>query len=71
MGRDHRQVSKTPFAALDIELLRCLDLDQVADRAGHHITFVLEVLVVLLKLARQGRERPHDVLGHRRLFGND
>ena len=69
--RNHRQVGKAPFAALDIECLGRLDLDQVADRAGDHIAFVLEVLVVLFELARQGRECAHDVLGHRGFFGND
>ncbi|CAB4806593.1 unannotated protein [freshwater metagenome] len=69
--RNHRQVGKAPFAALDIKRLGRLDLDQVADRAGDHIAFVLEVLIVLLELARQGREGPHDVLGHRRFFCNN
>ena len=69
--RNHRQVGKAPFAALDIKGLGRLDLDQVANRAGDHIALVLKVLIMLLELACDRRERTHDVLGHRRFFGND
>jgi hypothetical protein len=69
--RDHRQVGEAPFAALDVELLRRLDLEQVADGGGHEVALALEVLVVLLELARDGRERADDVLRHGWLLGND
>ena len=35
--RDHRQVREAPLAALDVELLRRLDLEQVADRRGDDV----------------------------------
>jgi hypothetical protein len=69
--RDHRQVGEAPLAALHVELLRRLDLEQVADRRGHDVLLVLEVLVVLLELADLRRQRAHDVLRDRRLLGND
>ena len=50
--RHHRQVREAPLAALDVVLLRRLDLHQVADRRGDDVALVLEVLGVLLELAR-------------------
>ena len=69
--RDHRQVREAPLAALDVELLGRLDLEQVADRRGHEVVVVLEVLVVLVELAGGRRQRAHDVLRDGRLLGND
>ncbi|MNT59233.1 hypothetical protein D3C72_1967270 [compost metagenome] len=68
MRRDHRQVGEAPLAALDVEFLRGLDLDQVAHGAGHDVGVVLEMLVMFVELAGHRREGPDDVLGHRRLF---
>ena len=68
--RDHRQIGKAPFAAFDIELLRRLNLHQVAYSAGHDIGITLKMIVMFLKFARNGRERPNDVLSHRRLLRN-
>jgi hypothetical protein len=70
-GRDHRQVGEAPLAALDVELLRRMDLHQVADGAGDDVLLALEVLVVLVELAGHGGQRPDDVLGDGRLFGDD
>ena len=69
--RDHRQVGEAPLAALDVVLLRRLDLHQVADGAGDDVALVLEMFVVLVELARHGRECAHDVLRDRRLLCND
>ena len=60
--RDHRQVGKAPLAALHVELFRRLDLQQVAHGRGDEVVLAFEVLIVLLELARGGRQRPHDVL---------
>ena len=68
--RDDGKVGKAPFAALDVKLFRRLDLNQVADRRGDDPVVTLEVLVVLFKLARRGRDGTHDVLSHRGLFRN-
>src|SRR5690606_23078796 len=54
-----------------IELLGRGDLDQVADGRRDDILLVLEVIVVLVELARHRGERAHDVLRHGRLLGND
>ena len=62
--RNHGQVGKAPLAALHVKLLGGLDLHQVAHGAGDHIAVVLEVVFVLFKLARHGRQRAHDVLRH-------
>ena len=69
--RDHRQVRKAPLAALDVILLRGLDLDQVAYGAGDDIGVAFEVLIMFLKLAGHRCECTHDVLGDRRLFRNN
>ena len=68
--RDDGKVGKAPFAALDVKLFRRLDLNQVADRRGDDPVVTLEVLVVLFKLARRGRDGTYDVLSHRGLFRN-
>ena len=47
-------MGKAPLAAFDVEFLRRLDLHQVAHRAGDHVAVVLEMLVVLVELARPG-----------------
>jgi hypothetical protein len=62
VGRDHRQMGKTPFATFHVIRLGGLDFHQVSDSAGDHKGLVLKVLVVLLELARLRRECPHDVL---------
>ena len=64
MRRYHRQVGKTPFAALDVEFIRRLDLDQMANRRADHIAVALEIFVHLFKLAGAGGQRAHDVLSH-------
>ncbi len=68
--RNHRQVGKTPFAALDVKFLWRLDFHQVADGTGDDVAVVLEMLVVLFEFARHGRERLDDVLRYGRLLGN-
>ena len=70
-GRQHRQVGEAPLAALDVELLGRGDLHQVTDGRGHDVLLVLEMVVVLVELARHRGEGAHDVLGHGRLLGND
>jgi hypothetical protein len=69
--RNHRQVGEAPLAALDVELLGRLDLEQVADGRGDEVALALEMLVVLFELARSRRERADDVLRDGRLLGND
>ncbi len=68
MRRDHRQVGEAPLAALDVVFLGRLDLDQVADGAGHDVVVALEVVVVLVELARRRRQCADDVLRHDRLL---
>jgi hypothetical protein len=67
----HRQVREAPLASLDVVLLGRLDLHQVADRRGDDIALVLEMVGVLLELARTGGQRAHDVGRHAGLLGND
>ncbi|MCY1373119.1 hypothetical protein D9M69_603710 [compost metagenome] len=43
----------------------------MAHGRGDHVLVVLEVIVVLIELARDRGERTHDVLGHGRLLGDD
>ena len=69
--RDDRQVRKAPLAALDVKLFGRLDFHQMAHRAGDHKGVVLEMIVVLFKLARAGRQGANDVLCHRGLLGDD
>ena len=69
--RDDRQVGKAPLAALDVKLFGRLDFHQMAHRAGDHKGVVLEMIVVLFKLARAGRQGANDVLCHRGLLGDD
>ena len=69
--RNHRQVGKAPLAAFDIELFGGLNFHQVAHRAGDHVVLALEIVVVFVKFARNGGQRPHDVLGHGGFFCND
>ena len=69
--RHHRQVGKTPLAALDVVLVGGLDLHQVAHRRADHVAVVLEVVFMLVELAGHGGQRAHDVLGHAGLLGND
>ena len=44
---------------------------QVAHRAGDHVVLALEIVVVFVKFARNGGQRPHDVLGHGGFFCDD
>ena len=69
--RHHRQVGEAPLAALDVVFVRRLDFHQVADGRGDDVGVVLEVVGLLVELARDRGQRPHDVLGHARLFRND
>ena len=69
--RDDRQVRKAPLAALDVKLFGRLDFHQMAHRAGDHKGVVLEMIVVLFKLARARRQSANDVLCHRGLLGDD
>ena len=69
--RNHRQVGEAPLAALDVVLLGRLDLHQVADGAGDDVALVLEMLVVLVELAGNGREGAHDVLRDRWFLCDD
>jgi hypothetical protein len=64
VGRNHRQVREAPFAALHIEFFRRLDLHQVTDGARDDEALTLEVVLVLLELAGDRRERLYDVLCH-------
>ena len=68
--RNHRQVGKTPFTALDVELLGRLDFHQVAHGAGHDVVLALEVFIVLVEFARHRSQRADDVLRDRRLLSN-
>ena len=68
--RNHRQIGKAPFAALDVKLFRRLNFDQVANRRRDQPVFTLEILVVLFKLAYRRRHRADDVLRNRGLFCN-
>ena len=63
-------MGKTPLAAFDIKFFGRLNLHQVANRTGHDVLVVLEVLIVFFELSGHGRERPDDILGNRRLLGN-
>jgi hypothetical protein len=65
--RDDRQVGERPLAALDLELLRRRDLDQVADRRRQHEVVALEEVAG----ASETAERLGDVGGDRWLLGND
>ena len=47
--------AKLHFAALDVVLLGGLDLDQVAHGTGDHVLVVLEMVFVLVELARNRR----------------
>jgi hypothetical protein len=69
--RNHGQVRKAPFAALDVVGFGRLDLEQVAHGAGDDVALVLEIIVVLVEFARHGREGAHDVLRDGGLFGDD
>ena len=64
---NHRQVCKRPFAALDLELVRHGDFDQVADGGGQHKVVVFKVIVVLFKSAQHAR----DIAGHGRFLGDN
>ncbi len=69
--RHHRQVREAPLAALDVVGLRRTDLHQMAHRGGDDVLLALEVIGVLLELARDRGQRPHDVLRDRGFFCND
>ncbi len=58
---------KRPFAALDLELLRHGDGQQMADRRRDDVLVILVEVRVFLELA----ERLGDVPGDRRLFCDD
>ncbi len=68
IGWNHRQVGKAPLTALDVKFLRGLNFHQMAHCRGDDPAVVFEVFIVLFELAGGGRERPHNVLCHRRLF---
>jgi hypothetical protein len=68
--RDDGQVGKAPLAALHIKFFGRLDLHQVAHGAGDYIAVVLEVVVVLFKLAGHGGQCAHDVLRDGGFFCN-
>ncbi|MCY1360620.1 hypothetical protein D9M69_472540 [compost metagenome] len=67
MRRDHRQVGKAPFAALDLVFVGGGNLDQVADCRRQHIAVALEILVVLGKPP----EGTGDIRRDRRFFRDD
>ncbi|EWS62333.1 hypothetical protein Y695_04440 [Hydrogenophaga sp. T4] len=71
VGRQHRQVSEAPLATFDVELFGRGDLHQVAHGGSDDVGVTLEVVIVLVELARHRGERSHDVLGHGWLLGND
>ena len=64
VGRDDGQMGKAPFAAFHVKFLGCLNFNQVAHRAGHHIGFTLKVVLVFFKFTRNRRQSAHDVLSH-------
>mmetsp|Transcript_3271 Transcript_3271/g.11449 ORF Transcript_3271/g.11449 Transcript_3271/m.11449 type:complete len:1068 (-) Transcript_3271:367-3570(-) len=69
--RDHRQMGEAPLATLDVELLGRGDLHQMAHGRADDVVLVLEVVVMLVELARHGGQRADDVLRHAGLLGND
>jgi len=67
MRRNDRQVRKSPFAALHLELFRHGDGEQMADRRRDDVLVIFVEVRVLLELA----ERLGDVSGDRRFFRDD
>src|SRR5487761_2213659 len=67
MRRNDGQMRKGPLAALDLELFRHGNGEQMADRRGDDVLVVLVEVRVLLELA----ERLGDVSGDGRLFRDD
>ena len=65
--RNDRQMGKRPLAALDLELVRHAQLQQMADRRRKHVLVALVVVVLLLEAA----QRLGDVAGDGRFLGND
>ena len=60
-------MAEGPFATLDLLFFRHADFEQMADGGGQDVAVALEIIVV----TREPPERPRDVGGHGRLFGND
>ena len=67
MRRDDRKVSERPLPSLDIVLLGCSDLHQVAHRRAEHVVVIFEVVAV----TDETPQRPRDVGGDGRFLGND
>jgi hypothetical protein len=65
--RDDRQVLERPLPALHVVLLGRGELEQMPDRRRDDVLVALVVIVVLLEPA----ERPRDISGDGRLFGDD
>ena len=65
--RDDGQVRERPFAALDLHAFGRLDLDQMPDRGGHHVTLAFEIVLH----AWQSTERAGDVGGDGGFLGDD
>ena len=65
------RLAKLHLPRLDVELLRRLDLHQVADGRADDVVLALEVFIVLVELPRLGGQGADDVLRHGRLLGND
>ena len=65
--RNDRQIGERPFASLDVELLRCGDLDQMADRRRQQVVIAFEIIALFGEPA----ERSRDIRCDRRLLGND
>ncbi len=65
--RNHRQMSESPFAALDVVLFRNGDFQQMADRGGQDVFVGFKVLIVLGEAA----ERLRDVVRDRWFLSND
>ena len=60
MGRNHRQVREAPLAALDLVLLRRVQLEQVADRRRQYVLVVFE----MIGFAVEAAQRACDIGGH-------
>ena len=67
MRRDVRQVGETPFAALDVILLRHTQFEQVTDRRANHILVVFVVVVFFHTAA----DDPRNVVSNGWFLGDD
>ena len=67
VGRNCRQMGKSPLAAFDLFFFRHADFDQMADGGREHEIVALEKIF----LFREAPQRFGDVVGDGRFLGND